>query len=537
MRIRPNLQGASFLNRRLTVTLAAAAAVALAAAAYLPAALASTRKTSTTASAPAVTAAASGTASLGAFRVVSYTPPGSRNGSTGLSYDLWGSYNAAQVQADLALIAGMGANAVRVFVSTGDTGASYPQVTQDFDSKLADFVSLAKNAGLKVVLSIFDKYPYVPAVLNGWTDTSSAKAWMTSVVGPYQSDPEIAYIEMRNEIPSPGYDSPCPAGSGVLAAAWLNTMMPRLRALAGTDPIVLSQNHGVAGYESLDAAVGPAAKPDAYSFHFYDVPGLLYGQLTALQQNVSRPVFVGETGYSTATSNTTGGGAGLAPNTVVRDAYQSWYLQSVASVTSALGIGMPGLWQLWDTPSASSTYESDFGLYDDSSGTPIPKPAVPVVASVFASAAAGVPVSAPSLNGTFSDPGTATSTEVPSPWNSYYIIGQTSGSSAAGGRSVCVTRAGMDSYFFEILPLAGVTGTHTLSAWSYGGNGYTSIAIRWLNLSGSPLGPDVRVFQQSLGSTWSQMTVNGLAPLGASTAEIILQSDTASNCFSNVSFS
>lgn len=496
--------------------------------------------TDPTPSGPTATVTAGATpaapASLGSYRLVSYMPDTAQSGTAGLAEDLWGSYDPSRVQSDLSLLQGLGADAVRVFVSTGDTGAGYPAVSPTFRADLADFVSRASASGLKVVLSIFNQYPYIPSVPGGWSDTTSAATWMASVVGPYQSDPEIAYIEMRNEVPAPGYDSPTPLGSGLLAASWLNTLMPQLRADAGTDPIVLSQNHGVAGYEALDGALSAAAKPDAYGYHFYDVPGLLYGQLSILQQHLSRPVFVGEAGYSTYVANTVGGGARLAQNSVVRDAYEGWYLQAVSAVTSAMGLGTPGVWQLWDTPNAKSGTEADYGLYDDSTGTAVAKPVVGVLSGIFARAAAGQPIASPSINGTFDQPGTAGSTEVPSPWETYYIAGQTSATSALGGKSLCINQAGTDSYFFEYLPLAGATGAHTLSAAVSGGNSYTSIAIRWLNSAGQPIGLDSRVFQAGKILGWSGLSTTSLAPAGTSTAEVILQGDTA-GCFANVSFS
>jgi hypothetical protein len=522
------------LPRRTTLTFAALGALAALTCAVPSLALAATSATATRARATQrpLTVTDQGGPSLGSFRVISYLPTTSRSGSTSLANDLWGTYNHATVQSGLSLISGMGANAVRVFVSTGDTGASYPAVSPTFSANLADFVATARAQGLAVVLSIFNQYPYVPSVSGGWSGTSTAATWMQSVVGPYANDDEIAYIEMRNEIPAPGYDSPNPLGSGVQAMAWLNTLMPMLRSDVGTDPIVLSQNHGVAGYEALDNALSPQAKPNAYSYHFYDDPGFLFGQLSALEANLSRPVFVGETGYSTYLGNTVGGGAGIALDTASRDAYQSWYLQAVSSVTSAMGLGTPGLWQLWDTPNAESGDESNFGLYDDSTGAPAAKPAAAAVTAIFQAAARGIPVGAPSINGTFIGDGTA----VPSPWNEYYISGQTESSSATGGNSVCITQAGYDSYFYETLPLAGATGLHTLTAWTDGGNSYTSVAIRWLGANGAPIGPDVRTWQPGTKTSWYQLTVTGQAPAGASTAMVILQGDSA-GCFSDVAFS
>jgi hypothetical protein len=465
---------------------------------------------------------------------VSYEPTTQVSGPQTFAEDLWGTYNDAQVQSDLSLLSGMGANAVRIFVSTGDTG-TYPSISPTFSSNLGDFVHTAQADGLKVVLSIFNQYPYIPAVSGGWSDTASAAKWMSSLVAPYKNNPEIAYLEMRNEVPAPGYDSPTPSGSGTQAAAWLNALMPQLRVDAGSDPIVLSQNHGVAGYEALDSALSAAAKPDAYSYHFYDYPGFLGGQLALLEQNLSKPVFVGETGYSTALSNTVGGGAGLAQDQNVRNAYQAWYLQAVSFVTNTMGLGNPGMWQLWDTPNASSAYETDFGLYDNSSGTTVAKPAAAALSAVFAAAATSSAILAPSINGTF-DTSSSGSGAIPSPWSAQYIGGQVSSSSAQGGNSLCITRAGNDSYFYETLPLASASGLHTLTAWTTGGNWFTSIAIRWLNSAGTPVGFDVRTYQNAPVSGWKELAAAGTAPPGASTAMIILQGNSA-GCFSNVAFS
>lgn len=521
------------MNRRLTVISSAVLGFALAAGLYAPT-LAST-STSPTA-APAAATTSPSTTPLAQYRVISYTPSDSKSGSTGLSYDLWGSFNAPQIQSDLALIRGLGADAVRIFISTGDTGSSYPFISPTFNANLASFVRLAQQTGLKVVLSIFNEFPYVPTDSAGWTDTTKASFWMASLLSPFKSNPEVAYIEMRNEIPVPGYDSPNPVGSGLLAMGWLNTMMPRLRSDAGTDPIVLSQNHGVAGYEQLDQSLSSSAKPDAYGYHFYDYPGFLYGQLTTLRARLSRPLFVGETGYSTVLSNTVGGGGTLSSDSIVRDNYQGWYLQAVAAVTSSLGMGVPAIWQLWDTPNNASPYETDFGLYDNSTGSPVAKPAAAVVSGIFARAATGLPIPTPSINGTFNNPGSASPPEVPSPWNMYYITGQTSTSSAQGGSSLCVNQAGNDSYFFEDVPLTTDAGTHTLSVWAQGGGFLTSVAIRWLDMTGSPIGPDVRVAQAGTTTQWSQLQVTSAPPAGASAAELILQSNKAV-CFSNIAFS
>lgn len=474
---------------------------------------------------------------LGADAVVTYVPQGSGDGTAGLSSDLWATYDQAQVSADLGLIEGMGANAVRVFIGTGDTGAAYPVVSGSFSAHLSSFVRQARADHLKVVLSIFNMYPYVPSISSGWIgDEPNAKAWMASLLGPYRSDPDVAYVEMRNEIPAPGYDAPNPAGSGVTAASWLNDMMPVLRNDAGTDPVVLSQNLGVAGYEALDAALSAANKPDAYSYHFYDSPGFLTGQLQTLAATLSRPVFVGETGYSTYTGYTQGGGARLAADQQVRDTYQAWYLQAVASVTSSLGMGVPGVWDLWDTAHASTASEANFGLYDlASDGTAVAKPAVAALSAVYADQAAGIPVAAPSNNGTFDTSG-AGAGQVPAPWQAYYVAGSPRSGGALSGNSLCVTKAGYDSYYFEVLPLTALgsaAGSHTLTAWSLGGNSYTSVAVRWLSSTGATLGTDARTWQSSTAGSWTPLRVASTPPAGASAVEVILQADTG-DCFSNV---
>jgi hypothetical protein len=279
---------------------------------------------------------------------------------------VWGDWRPAMLNADMARIASLGANAVRVFVQPAAFG--FPTPMPRYLSELAQMVSIAASHGLRVHLTLFDLW-------HDYANIAASRQWAAMILRPFYRDPRIAVVELQNEIDPDSF----------VATTWAKAMLPAIRADSGA-PVTVS----VGGWDSaaelgrLVSALG-SAQPDFYDLHAYgppsDAPRVFQ---TAKQLVGGRPLFIGETGYSTSPLNLAI--PGVVPTTAAHESEQAAYFSAIEQDTRSAGLPPAAPWTLYDF--ASTKYidpvEQHFGLFRlDGSA----KPAAAVVKAFFASAA------------------------------------------------------------------------------------------------------------------------------------------------------
>ena len=104
---------------------------------------------------------------------------------------MWTDFNSAQIAEDFQKIAGLGANTVRLIVDPTIFG--FPTVNTEMDSEFTDVLTLAAQDGLHVQLTLFDWW-------DAYSDVADSDAWAESLLSGLQNDPQIAFIELKNEI-------------------------------------------------------------------------------------------------------------------------------------------------------------------------------------------------------------------------------------------------------------------------------------------------------------------------------------------------
>lgn len=300
-------------------------------------------------------------ATVQGLREVNYYP------STDAWGGMWSSWRPAMIDADMARVASLGANTVRIFIQPATFG--YPTPQPQYLSELSQFIAIAASHGLRVHLTLFDGW-------DNYADIAGSEQWAAAILKPFDADPRVAVVELQNEI-----DPTDPA-----AMAWARTMLPVIRADAGV-PVTVS----VTGWNSTTAlaelirALG-SSQPDFYDDHFYgNLPYVASVFSSAEQLAGSKPLFIGETGYSTNPLNTSA--PGVAPTVAAHEAAQASFFYQVELAAYNAGLPPAAPWTLYDfAPTSSlSPIEQDFGLFRVDGSA---KPAVAVIQAAFARAAA-----------------------------------------------------------------------------------------------------------------------------------------------------
>jgi Cellulase (glycosyl hydrolase family 5) len=255
-------------------------------------------------------------------RSISYYP--ARGGWT----LMWTRFDAEAIDRDLARIAWLRANTVRVIVPAHAFG--YPQPDPAMSARLERVVDLAAQHGLRVQLTLFDWW-------HDYGDVSGSRRWATALLSRYAGDERIAFVELKNELR--------PQDHG--AADWAAALIPFARELT-QKPVTVSVPalDPARDLRLLRSALG-ATQPDFYSAHFYWRPELAAEHLrTAAAAVAPLPLRVGETGYSTAIPYDIVPGVPASPS--AREAQQAYYLRSLALVSRRLGLPPIAPWVLSD---------------------------------------------------------------------------------------------------------------------------------------------------------------------------------------------
>lgn len=451
---------------------------------------------------PAATKSAAATTSVPVtgLKLINYYPAGA--GWT----NMWRRWDPTAMSADFGRIASLGANAVRLTVFPSVTGFPVPSTTQV--QRLAAAIDLAKAAGLRVQLTLFDWW-------SDWTDLSGSTQWLDAVVAPYRSDPEIAFVDLRNEVDV----------TNRAEATWVATELPVLRAAAGTVPVTVSvtADRSLTRLRALVRLLA-ADPPDFWDVHVYDKPGIAVSILRQAKAMVApAELYVGETGSSSLP-------AGGASNTLA-DEQQAYYLQTVEAGCRALGLPPAAPWTYSDfAPGAVPAYAAlpadgyDYGLFT-TAGTE--KPSGAVMKAVFSSGGA-----AGGLNGDFS----AAAGGRPALWQTYLSTEGTLGwdpsvgHDAPGAVKLSGTSGGPGGYpSFWVTPPQQPTAPgqrFTASAWARGAGaaGVNDVAIVWFDGQDRMIAQSVSPALPAGTTPWTPLTVTSTAPAGAAYGSIYLRS-------------
>jgi hypothetical protein len=430
---------------------------------------------------------------------------------------MWSEFDPTEIQADFQKVTELGANTVRVAIDPFEFG--WPNVTPQMASELSQVLSLAQAQGLYVQLTLFDWW-------SSYSQISSSESWLSSLLGRYNNDPEIAFIELQNEI-----DPNNPA-----AMAWARAILPSAKAVAGDIPLTISisSTSGLSGILALKSALSPS-QLSFYDIHYYGSPGAAAAMLGAVKSAVApTPLFVGEIGFSTYST----GGAAHEANL---DSEQASFYAGVDNATSSLGLPAPGLFMLNDLdgsgapgPESNQPQDWSYGLFT-TAGQKKPAEAVvqqffttgsvPIVLDpTFQAAPGGVPT-----GWLYSGPGSGT-------WSTTVIH--------SGSPSVEINDgSGALSAWRSVLNTGAITIGEKIqvTAWAKGSaaTGSNVVAVAWFSSSNNYISNQMSSPLPAGNSGWTELGVDAVAPPGAAYAVVYLQSvgDAGTAWFNDVSAS
>jgi hypothetical protein len=470
-----------------------------------------------TAPAPGQTTTTSSTLSsrLSALHLVNYFPS-----DAGWQY-MWTRWEPDQINHDFAVMAGLGANAVRITVFPDVMG--FPAPSASMQSRLAQIVSMAGDHGLKVQLSLFDQF-------TDFADISGSLTWAHDLLAPLNAGAgagtgagsRVAFIDVRNELDAPStMDDP-------QVYQWLDALIPAVERDVPGVPVTLSVT-APAHITAMRAEL--KVEPDFWDLHYYSSDGLAYATMDeAVEAAAPQPLFVGETGFAT-----TGDGAppGLPAGEASLEAYQAHYYQAVEQAALSLGLGAAAPWTLYDftqaaIPSQQQPDQYAFGLLN-TDGTP--KPAAAVISQLFHTGYVS-----DDFNSDFAQGVSTPQGELPAVWRLWepdqaqFALDPTVGRNAPGSARISDS-SGSDAnvpafYTVPVQPQIIPGQQYRVTAWVRGqaATGTSVVNVSWFNsqgvfMSGSDsagLGP---------GDTdWTELEATGTAPAGAAFAEIWLKS-------------
>jgi endo-1,4-beta-mannosidase len=234
---------------------------------------------------------------------------------------MWSRFDPTVIDRDLARIRALDANTVRIFIQPPVFG--FPTVRPVMASRLSEVIGLAAKHSLRVHLTLFDLW-------SSYTDIDGSEQWVASLLSRYRDDPRIAVVELHNEI-----DPQNPA-----AVAWVTRMLPYLSTvMPGTLRTVSTASVPPSVFAMFTREL-KNSPPDFWDYHYYGPAGDAYsflGKINALA--APRPLFVGETGYSTA---------GTEGDQTAQEQAQAAYYRAVFTAAAALGLPAPAPWTLND---------------------------------------------------------------------------------------------------------------------------------------------------------------------------------------------
>ena len=246
---------------------------------------------------------------------------------------MWTEWDPEQINRDLAAIAGLSANAVRVAVYTEAFG--FPEPEPRMLARLNEFIALADRHGLKVKLALFGFF-------NDWPDIAGSTRWAEAVLKNLKDDRRIAFLDLYNELKleEPG------------AIEWAGKLLPVVRKAAGSIPLTISVSGkaGIPGLVALRTGLGPgtaqASVVDFYEFHYYREPTFAFRSFNEARAAVAPvPLYVGEFGYSTQPRSRTPASRYREP---WWEAHQAHYFRTIYAAAREANLPPPAPWTFSD---------------------------------------------------------------------------------------------------------------------------------------------------------------------------------------------
>ncbi|MDI6098894.1 cellulase family glycosylhydrolase [Actinoplanes sp. NEAU-A12] len=444
----------------------------------------------TTASAPTM---ASRLAAVGVAKSMNYYPS-----NAGWS-SMWTNFDPARVNTDLARVATLGADNVRVIVFPQTFG--YPTPAATYTERLRTVIDLAAVHGLTVKVTLFDWW-------SGYSDVANSIAWANAVLAPYVNDPRVIAVELKNEF-QPNDTS---------AVAWVRQVIPAIRTTAPAMPLTLSVDGGTGAAGMAQIKTLLASTPlDYYDFHFYGASERSLAEIRRAQAAVApAPMVIGETGASTLTGT---------------DGHQGAYLARVFRAAREAGTGSVSPWTLNDfSPgaippnSAVSTQPAQykFGLHRTDGA---PKFAASVVTTAWTTGTTPNSI----LNLSFE------AAAIDSPWRQHLPEAGTAvittesartGTQSARFSGTTRTPSGLPSLVTS--PITPVQVGYRWRAEAYAravaATGTTEIALSWFDINGQWIGQNTSNRLPSGNSSWTKLVVETVAPAGAAGVQLHLKS-------------
>jgi hypothetical protein len=441
---------------------------------------------------------------------------------------MWEDFQPAVIEVDMARIAALHATAVRIIVSIPAFGFPDPHAADL--AELSQVIQMARQHGLRVQLTLFDSF-------GAWADIGGSEEWVDAVLGPYAADPEIALIELHNEID--------PASPPEMA--WSRRLLPYVEKLAGGVPVTISVTGNPGNLAYLRRELG-TAEPDIWDYHYYGVAGGAYATFAAARAIAApEPLFIGEFGFSTWPGNAATV-PGLPSSQQDLDIYQAYYYAAVEAATKALGLPPAAPWTLNDfsgtgTPPQPTPAQYFYGLYRLNGSA---KPAAAVLSQFFGTGQVDT-----YFNQDFTqlaDPGDRALAAL---WQLYQPGGGTFGADPAtayaGGGSARLSGTAASCPAYTAAPPDGFASpgqSVSVAAYVRGADaaGSNGLAIVWMTSAGTPVNyghPSSVAFLNNGTSNWTKLQVISTAPPGAAYAQIDLFScsNTGTVWFSDVHFS
>jgi hypothetical protein len=305
--------------------------------------------------------------------------------------------------------------------------------------------------------------------------------------------------------------------------AWVQHMIPTLKSALGSVPVTVS----IKGSNIAQLANIPL---DFYDLHYYSSPGEAYSILKQVKKDAgSTPVFIGEAGQSTYNNQPSTPGT-----TPLLESYQDVWLRSVELAAQKLGLGYTAPWAFQDYPvsvttscsptpstTASSCIQNFFGLRRID-GTA--KPAFGSMTALFKAGTISTDINGDFSDGSYLDWRIGGNTYGTLSWDG------TTGHDAAGSLEFTHTTIGPQEQLpnYNIIPVDNLNGSDqpvTVSVWAKttAATGSNNVEIYWYGASGNNIS-DTTSSTITGTNDWTQLSVSGTPPSGATYFSIALQS-------------